>query len=1565
MSIDQDQKPQVDFYLNFFPNNLSNFDDSHKNEFSQLFDGLIENELSNQELHILILGVGAGYFEIPLLYYLYNKYTNIKLNITAIDKSNRYLSIFYNAVNEIVKDINVPFTRDRFKTINLNSKLDVPYSVKTDRLEIQTEVKNIEQDYEENPEYDGCLSFKSEQYDIVLCSFILNHINFWRSLLVEIRTCLKPQGRLLISEISGDSLLLNGNLSKWKVDKTKDDLSGELFNFFKKFYSTDFSILSDNSEVSAINIDLADKFLHEIELKSTQSVEFQLDAFSTNKKELFSAIENKVYSCFTENVNFHSVYFGKDITKDLESDKSDTNSITFTSKVKWNIYKKISGQPSKILSDGKYGVTTNNLNDYTISMINQFQWLLYQKNPLSQILPDAPNNLRDFLSFKIYKAYKILRSHEILLNNIRVANISFNNPYFKFDEEKFFKGMFLFFTNSTLKKDNRVSNILKAKKYFEKLQNNLDKNFTNLSFFYNNLSHYIPSRFVIKFIINNHTNPSVNFLYSLYISEVQICFNPSMALILENFDPYLKEAIGENKIKSNLKSIKQSLHIAFDLYNECFIYFFPVIIHIPDEKEKQFLNLLLVSDSELSEEEVGYYSELIYKFEYVIDYNGAINNFHFKNKILNQQLKTAIISILVDSYAHNISAHSLAALKWWMDLRNKMLDKRFKVPPTGLTLSCIQPCLYDVDNTTLSETTERYYEALGKTDSIYNKNFYSLYDLINFVKPEYFKTLLQIQTEVKDKDDITFHPRFPVPIDYALAPFFRFLRDKGAFWSGVTRDTTFGGETKTWFKILWEDFANNPLYLGTIAKTEGVTKLNIYLKVKIGESHIEGKFVTIDLSLIDYESAIAESNDLEINKDNIYQFDLANSQIATDQEYIKKLKNKIKTYNDPVQHNNDRAQSEPKKLKILPFVDTDKYSKYSFIKLGAKFAEFREVLDNENKAKVFLPAGIVGEHALFTIFENTIRNIKHFNDPDEIKEIKTHGINLWISIEEKKINDNQKPELFCVGTWLQHKTPLIRIVENKEKKIEPQILIFDITEQTIKPILDDNSGSPRMGGNSQDKVCASMLFNNHFSSVEKKQSTRDREYFPWITFATVTFSNNDNNENPNNNEFIPKTNYDDEKEVLISKIVYLLKQLYYSIQKDSNYENRLEGIDKEIINIIKSSHLSNNINEKLKNYFNNFNTGELLTYIKKIAELYKYQRIESKGYLKKYIYLWQGTSYLSISSDTDFKSENISRFKFIAIPSEDPDNKDKLMNYARQEGVIRIIENKDKELDDKNLYYLWLKNWLNFEDNQEYCIRFKQGDSTLGLLKIINESITYRGVLPNETTDTINEKGIIFLVHSGSNQEKYECNVRSHGKFWQKFFCDISNKEILNLRYAENQNGIMQRENYEYPQTKSDLLWEFVECLQTRITIFDKRVYERIPNEKKDLFHAYLKLFVYEEDINEWNKFKDISIEDAHVLIMHLSFIEKIEKSGVRYSEETINEFIDNELNSFSFKKNFIFIITTGRGRDLWRVVLNDQQKKFTTFKPIESILSAVEEGVSNNDHFDIKYNLVKLIFGS
>jgi len=65
-------------------------------------------------------------------------------------------------------------------------------------------------------------------------------------------------------------------------------------------------------------------------------------------------------------------------------------------------------------------------------------------------------------------------------------------------------------------------------------------------------------------------------------------------------------------------------------------------------------------------------------------------------------------------------------------------------------------------------------------------------------------------------------------------------------------------------------------------------------------------------------------------------------------------------------------------------------------------------------------------------------------------------------------------------------------------------LLFDITDQCLEPILDKTTGAPRMGRNSQDKACAAMLFNNEFNSVERKDKTdRDKEYFPWIRFATL------------------------------------------------------------------------------------------------------------------------------------------------------------------------------------------------------------------------------------------------------------------------------------------------------------------------------------------------------------------------------------------------------------------------------------------------------------------------------
>lgn len=49
-----------------------------------------------------------------------------------------------------------------------------------------------------------------------------------------------------------------------------------------------------------------------------------------------------------------------------------------------------------------------------------------------------------------------------------------------------------------------------------------------------------------------------------------------------------------------------------------------------------------------------------------------------------------------------------------------------------------------------------------------------------------------------------------------------------------------------------------------------------------------------------------------------------------------------------------------------------------------------------------------------------------------------------------------------------------------------------------------------------------------------------------------------------------------------------------------------------------------------------------------------------------------------------------------------------------------------------------------------------------------------------------------------------------------------------------------------------------------------------------------------------------------------------------------------------------------------WETIkANPEYARFTTFRPIESILSAMEDAMQVADDFDLKFNLTKLLFGS
>jgi len=968
-----------------------------------------------------------------------------------------------------------------------------------------------------------------------------------------------------------------------------------------------------------------------------------------------------------------------------------------------------------------------------------------------------------------------------------------------------------------------------------------------------------------------------------------------------------------------------------------------------------------------------------------------------KDLMAKKNLKIAIISILVDSYAHNISAHSLSALKWWFELRHKILDKRFYIDKNnGLKLSQFQPTEIDVNQEILEQLTERYYSALGLTDSIYNKEFFSLFDYLQFniennsdtpkrsgklfsfsnSNQRYNNEVLEYFPESKGKvlsnviEDtwqagdtlpISFNPRFPVPFDYALFPFFRFLRDKGAFWSGVTRDMAFGGESKTWYKILWEDFANNPLYLGTIAKSEGITKLKINLAIKYNNEWITGRFVTIDLSLMDIQERIANNprleieyekedfskiknhlNDLNINIDEIT--DKERSEI--DEEILGILDEKLNEIlfcsdeldEDHCEDNQVAGKMHESRCKESKekHISNKDYSKYAFVRLGKCFTHFREIL-NQEEYGVFLPGGVVGEHALFTILENSLRNIKHYKNDSELAKIKENGIDFWISIEKgshynHKLNNTNTPdqskkpeELFKVAVWLGHKTSML----SKEDQGEAAHLWEKVTETTSKPLLDNN-GNPKMGGNSQDKACAAMLFNNRFISVDDQ--SEKNIYYPWVHFTT------NGKQFPNNNDY---------NDLPLTRIDCLKQNLDY------------EEMNSEFLN-----------NTTIKD-----------------------------GYLKKHFYLWKSSDYIIVNKESDLEGENISRFKFVII-SDNVDDINKTLRFARQEGAIRLIFNKPniniKEIIDKLeveipkefnsdnysplpggldlnekikderlkvLYDIWLRQWGPIEKGSQIAFCKNKRSSVIDFSE--NHQITLEYKNHNENAH------IIKLSHGGGDEFK-SVNVRSHGSFWGKYFSEVVGKQPDDL--------IKETISIDDITRFHSLLFDFAEVIYTKVFIYDNRLKSRMPtnHEKLQVFEKNLNIIVREEEklgddsqagSVQYGLFKKkltSEIENngiPHVLIVHLSYIESM---GYKESTEGfMNLFIENELSDLINRDNFIFIIVTGRGRNSWKENLKPEYFRNTLFKPVESFIHALESGVSYNDNFDVKHNIIKVIFGS
>jgi hypothetical protein len=653
-----------------------------------------------------------------------------------------------------------------------------------------------------------------------------------------------------------------------------------------------------------------------------------------------------------------------------------------------------------------------------------------------------------------------------------------------------------------------------------------------------------------------------------------------------------------------------------------------------------------------------------------------------------------------------------------------------------------------------------------------------------------------------------------------LRPYQKYILEKGAFWTGALRGESYGGTVDDLYSVLWDGFVNNPLFLGSVVRSEGVTKVNIKISFLHHVEHHAG---------------------IQFKKKVLYTGSLCSVDIS--ELYNAILSKKERLYSP-----------------IVSQVD-------------------QEVVTRLKNVQVFFPGAVVGHHALYTILENELRNIKHY-DKEVIDRMQEKGLTLHLSIEEDSISKKAGSlDYYKLGIWLEHPTML------SQKHLINRLTRLD------EDIIDPNAmNRPRLGGTSQDKICAAFLFNNNFNSKDVGAEKRAKRFYPWVKIGS--------------------------SEILEDKETSDLEEEYCLSAR----------------RILHSGY------EDAKEYFQlNYKTG--------------------LGVYKKFIHLWKGADVhqLPKADNIDSEIDNPSRFRFITID----DAPAITFQLLRERGFFRILRQQVESIEEA--YPLWLKNWLG-ADEQE--LRLNVNDDWLGSIALSGGKVQFKArervQLPHLKTSLFLE---VFISHSVNGEQQEYLHYRNHGAFVQKFCTqaikwDASNKKLVtqlgNLKYI--------------PEA---LAAKLMETFMTKIIIIDDRVADRLA-DRKLVYEKYLKLNAYGESLQNWDQVKPLLLQ-SNILVLHLSFIEKFkDKEGNKlYSEMDIREFIENEiLNGVPPKDNFILVITTGRGRTEWleSMKTEKQRRDYTNFvmlRPIESLLAAIEDGLSIGDDIEVKYRLVKILMGS
>ncbi len=906
------------------------------------------------------------------------------------------------------------------------------------------------------------------------------------------------------------------------------------------------------------------------------------------------------------------------------------------------------------------------------------------------------------------------------------------------------------------------------------------------------------------------------------------------------------------------------------------------------------------------------------------------------------RIKSAIAAIIVDSFAHNIGAHSLVALKWWFENRFKIMDNKF--PYRNNNIERILPRV--IKNTILQNAAKsnEFHQKMSESESAYDDQQVSLLDIIRFMPAHLEKEILGF---LDDKGVVV--GRLPVPVDHALTHFFQYLRDKSAFWSGAARDQVFSGRIKSWQDLLRE-FLANTLFLGSVAHSEQVNRLNVFIEIIDPQTHqilIGGEYACVDLTIIQRE--------------------------------------RFEDYKEETNPKSSRKQAG------------SIYSSYAFLREGKKFHELQQAI--EKLDNVYLPNGIIGQQALYTILENTLRNIKHYSNKRVREDMRKNGLNLVLSIEscqlqyfvegEAKAQKTNEYSLFKLTTWLHHPQYLIHRngtklnwIDKGEKIIKKfkkiGCVLSDHTQQLQRRIVN-KFGSPILGGSSQDKVCAAMLMNNRFLSVElTDRDEAKRHYYPYVFPATEISHNINDRYKPG--------------------FVIQRESFHKILNEDLQEISRKDRRDKYV----------------------------------EILDSYLKDHDRQRGLIQKSWILWKGEKCKFLDGNFDLSKENVSRFRIVIVDIDTYEVRKKHDDYIeiknienteieklreeavinlRKAGVIRIVfadkklkslqaqiqkstvaEEKKQKLQQEMFEHammLWLEDWLcqNHIEDKKLGFQIRQYGKkgkkfgAIGFLERREQELSFNYFNTKEANDPDIDDFIL-----GSEMEKLKTLTVQHGNKieagnkGQREHCKVRNhcSLVLDLYKVESVDDLLK---VKFKDLDYDSPLKLLETLYTRITIFDDRMYERIPQraaKQFDPFRKMLRIVAFPESEKEFRAMQSgFDRVGGHFLIMHLSFLESITKQvkgkkGERYKENEVKEFFEAEIETFVNKTfaehgypnpdNYLLVITSGRGRADWIEAIDHPR---ITFRPIEDLVNAIEDGLSLKDDFQVKFNLCNVLLGS